>query len=74
VCASVTGDVYVSDTVKHVVHVFDSSGTYVRAIGVCVCEESDADGVFCCPVGVAVTRDRRAFVVDRGNHRVQAFE
>jgi len=69
VCVSVTDDVYVSDLPNDCVHVFDSSGAYVRSIGdVGVCGSGDG------PCGVAVSRDGRLFVVDGDNHRVCVYE
>lgn len=68
VCVSATDDVYVSDIDKHCVHIFDSTGAYVRAIKM--------DALFSGEFAWSheVSHDGRMFVVDFQNRRVCAFE
>jgi len=68
VCLSATDDVYVSDTSNQCVHVFDSSGAYVRPVGV----RGSGSGIN--PRGVALSRDGRLFVVDQKYNRVCVYE
>jgi len=70
VCVSETDDMYINNKTKDCAHVFDSTGTYVRSIGVC----GSGNGQFHSPDGIAVSRDGRLFVVDFGHGRVCVYE
>ena len=60
------GDIFVSDSGNHCVHVYDQTGAEKRTIG----SKGDGDGEFNCPVGVAIKGDV-LYVAENGNHRVQ---
>lgn len=60
----------VSDAKKHVVHLYDYEGKYLRHFG----GRGSGKGEFNIPYGVAVDSSSRVYVVDSGNFRIQIFD
>ena len=71
VCVSAAGDVYVCDSEHNQILVFNSSGAHVRTI--CKARDPDDGGVRNHLTDVAVTRDGRLFVLDRGCDVIHMF-
>jgi peptidylglycine monooxygenase len=70
VAVSPSGDIYVSDGYANSsVHRFTADGSYVSSFG----SPGSGPGQFRVPHGVRVSNDRRVFVCDRENNRVQVF-
>ena len=63
------GLVLVSDTFSHRIDVFDKDGKLVSVFG----ERGTNDYELNFPEGMALTADRRLYIVDRGNNRLQAW-
>lgn len=64
------GIVYVADTYNHRIQIFDSEGQFREIWG----SEGSGDGQFLWPCGLAVDwRQRRVFVSDLRNYRIQIF-
>ncbi|MEW5759598.1 MAG: DUF835 domain-containing protein [Candidatus Thermoplasmatota archaeon] len=69
-----SGNVYVADTSNHRVQIFDSSGTYKLTIGISG-EFGNDNSHFNYPHGVGIDNiEKRIYVGDTGNHRVQVFD
>ncbi len=62
--------IYVSDSVKEQVFIFELDGTFVKAFG----EPGDEPGQFRFPYGLAVDRDGNIYVADMKNQRIQVFD
>ena len=62
--------VYVADTTKHRIVVYDLDGKYLKAFG----ERGAEPGQLNFPVNLAVDRDGKLLVTDTGNFRVQVFD
>ena len=69
VAVSPDGRVYVVESGKHRVAVFDSAANPSGYVG----EEGDGDGQLQGPVGIGVAPDGRVYVADRENKRLQVF-
>lgn len=63
------GLIYVSDTFSHRIDVFDKDGKLVSFFG----KRGTNDLEFNFPEGLAFAGDRRLYIVDRGNNRLQAW-
>ena len=65
------GDVFISDGYgnRRVVH-FDKQGRFVKAWG----EEGTGPGQFALPHAIAIDSQRRLYVADRNNARIQVFD
>ena len=69
---SPTGDIYVSDGYQNSrVHRFSADGRLITSWGE---PGKDQPGKFHLPHSVLVTQDRRVYVCDRENHRIQVFD
>ncbi|MGA1842481.1 MAG: 6-bladed beta-propeller [bacterium] len=64
-----SGNVYVSDHVKHCIQVYSPAGTILREWG----SFGNSDGRFNKPYGVAVDGSGNVYVVDSSNNRIQKF-
>lgn len=64
-----TNHVYVTDTVKNRVFVFDQTGNYLNSWG----GLGSGDGQFHEPRGIAISADGSVYVVDFWNNRIQRF-
>lgn len=62
--------IYVADSQRHCVIVYDSNGRYVSEIG----KRGAGDGEFNFPTHLAVTGDDRLLVTDAMNGRIQVFD
>ena len=70
IAVSSTGDMAISDTQKHCIHVVDSRGRSIIDLG----GEGCGDGKLNYPGGVAFDKSEKHIVVaDRDNHRIQMF-
>ena len=70
VAVSPAGHVFVTDTSKDNVQVFDGAGRYVSQLGM----GGTGPGQFQNPYGIAVNSTGHVFVMDTGNDRVQIFD
>ncbi len=61
---------YVADTAKHRIVVYDLSGNYLHSFG----ERGSEPGQMNYPVNLAVDREGRVLVADTGNFRIQLFD
>ena len=61
--------IYVADTNRHRIQIFERNGTFVSNFGT----SGTANGKFNQPYGIIVSEDLEIFVVDRYNHRIQVF-
>ncbi len=61
---------YVADTTKHRIVVYDMDGKYLRAFG----ERGSEPGQLNFPINLAVDKDGNLLVTDSGNFRVQVFD
>lgn len=70
-----SGEIYVSDTVRHVVAVYSGAGVRQRLIGAPAPTDGlpAADGLFRTPTGVAIAGNE-LLVADQLNFRVQVFD
>jgi len=70
-----TGEIYVSDTVRHVVAVYSGAGVRQRLIGAPAPTDGlpAADGLFRTPTGVTIAGNE-LLVADQLNFRVQVFD
>lgn len=64
------GRIYVAESGRHRVSVFDKKGKPVRTIG----RKGSGDGELFCPAGVAISTNGDVFVSDSGNHRIVVFD
>ena len=71
VAISPSGDIVVADTGNNRIQVFDSTGRFLRAIGI---GGSYGDGKLALPYGVALSPTGDIVVADTDNHRVQVFD
>lgn len=62
--------IYVTDTARHVINVFDMKGRFVKEIG----ERGYAPGTFNFPTHLCVDDAGRLYVSDTLNYRVQVFD
>jgi DNA-binding beta-propeller fold protein YncE len=62
--------IYVSDSGRHRIQVFDRNGTFVKKFG----QSGSGNGEFNQPYGITSTNNGDIYVVDRYNHRVQVFD
>ncbi|TLX82085.1 MAG: hypothetical protein E6L00_04660, partial [Thaumarchaeota archaeon] len=69
---SLSGDIYVADSLNHRVQIFDSSGNWKKTIGETGVPGSDQSH-FNFPTGVAVDSSGNIIVGDSFNYRVQIF-
>jgi sugar lactone lactonase YvrE len=69
------GDIYVSDTARHIVAVYSAAGVRLRTIGspAPANDSPAADGQFRTPTGIALAGNE-LLVSDQLNYRVQAFD
>ncbi|MEK7817955.1 MAG: hypothetical protein AAB281_06870, partial [Actinomycetota bacterium] len=63
------GLLFVSDSFSHRIDVFDKDGKLVSFFGM----RGTNDYELNFPEGIAITSDRRMYIVDRGNNRLQAW-
>lgn len=63
------GLVFVSDSFSHRIDVFDKDGKLVSIFG----KRGTNDYELNFPEGIAITSDRRMYIIDRGNNRLQAW-
>lgn len=70
VCVAPSGELYVADGYGNSsVHRFSADGNYISSFG----SSGSGPGQFRVPHSVRVSQDRRVYVADRENHRVQVF-
>ena len=62
-----TGEIVVSECGLHRLHVYDSSGQFLRSIGT----RGSGKGELYLPAGVSIDNEGNIFVCDAGNKRVQ---
>jgi len=67
---NVNGKLYVSDTKRHVVDVFDKEGNHLSVIG----KRGIGNGAFNFPTYLWVDREGKVYVSDTLNYRVQVFD
>jgi DNA-binding beta-propeller fold protein YncE len=65
-----SGKIYVSDSIKHCIYVFTSTGTFDYSIGN---GPGSANGQFYTPYGLTVDSNDKIYVADNGNNRIQVF-
>ena len=65
-----TGDIYVADTGKHRIVVFDDSGVYQTVYG----EAGDEPLQIMNPIDVAVAADGRSYVLDKNAHKIVMYD
>jgi DNA-binding beta-propeller fold protein YncE len=65
-----SGKIYVSDSIKHCIYVFTSTGTFDYSIGN---GPGSANGQFYTPYGLTVDSNDKIYVADHGNNRIQVF-
>ena len=70
-----SGEIYVSDTARHVVAVYSAAGLLLRTLGAPAPSDGlpAADGLFRTPTGIAIAGEE-LLVADQLNFRVQAFD
>ncbi|TNF56847.1 hypothetical protein EP227_00265, partial [bacterium] len=64
------GNIYIVDGVNNVIRVVDSNGRWKFAFG----EGGTGKGQFQHPLGIDISKNRKVFIADTGNHRVQVFD
>jgi hypothetical protein len=64
------GYIWVADTLRHIVPIFDPGGRFLDYIGTF----GAGPGQFAFPSGIAANRDDRIVVLERVNARLQCFE
>ena len=69
IVANSKDELHVVDEGKHVIHVYDTEGNYVRVWG----EMGDGEGQWNSPSGIAFDADDNTYVVDQHTHRVQMY-
>ena len=65
-----SGIIYVSDFGMHLILLYGYDGRNLLKIG----ERGFDDGQFYAPQGIALDKDRKLYVADTSNHRIQVFE
>jgi DNA-binding beta-propeller fold protein YncE len=61
--------IYVVESGKHRVAVYDAKGKFLRAMG----GKGEGEGKLLFPTGVCISREGEVFVSDTGNHRICVF-
>jgi sugar lactone lactonase YvrE len=64
------GELYVSDSGKHTIFIFDTAGNYLHDFG----QQGSEEGRFDEPEGLAFTPEGQLVVCDQGNNRVQVLQ
>jgi uncharacterized protein (TIGR03663 family) len=67
IALSKQGGLVLTDTGKHVLKMFDGSGSFVRTVGL----PGALKGQFSEPVGIAIAQNGSIYVADTGNQRIQ---
>lgn len=68
--SNVTGEIFLSDTAKHVINVYDQQGLFLRTIG----SRGYGPGQFNFPTQLTVDADGKLYVSDTLNYRIQIFD
>lgn len=70
VAIDAAGRIYVAESGRHQISVFDKKGKPALTIG----RKGSADGEMHFPAGVAIAPDDEVYVSDSGNHRIAVFD
>ena len=69
--SSITGQVYIADSINHCIQVLNSDLIFSHSIG--IGSEGSANGQFQYPIDIAIDSQGLVYVTDKFNHRIQKF-